>query len=206
MGRQRRYIAAEVIEWRARNVKQRRGADKAPPEGRELPKLSPLADKNDPFIRDMLSGKASPLTITRAAAQMASRRVAKGAIDGTLGVNDLDGLKKSLQELRAAEADYVELEKKRRELVEASEVEEIVGTCCARLVRAVSLLEASFATEVNVWVGDEGFRSATTDERTRRVRAFVARQCRAVREQEAKGARALMAELADADAAEMEAA
>src|SRR6185369_508442 len=85
-----RYDVEEVRKWREANVKPRAPA-------RERPTPAKLADgalarADDPFILAMMSGDADALTINRAAMQMASRRVALGAVSGTLGANDLDGL------------------------------------------------------------------------------------------------------------------
>jgi len=188
-----RYDVEEVRKWREANVKPRAPA-------RERPTPAKLADgalarADDPFILAMMSGDADALTINRAAMQMASRRVALGAVSGTLGANDLDGLKKTLQELRAAEAGYIELEKSKAKLVDEATVLEIVGACCARLVRCVTVLENSMATEVNLWTADPAFRDAPTEERTRIVREFVKRTCRAVRQLEAAEVRKMVAEL-----------
>jgi len=197
VGSAKRFVAGDVLAWRAQNVRVRKGATvetKSTPPGPVS-----LADKNDPHIRALLGGDASPLTITRAAMQMASRRVAESAMAGTLGVGDLDGLKKTLQELRAAESDYDAMQIARGELVTITEVESVVGQCCSRLVRCLSVLENSIVTEIELWLADEKFRALPVDERKQRVRAFIARTCHQVREQEAKGVRGLMAEMSAAD-------
>ena len=197
VGSARRFIAGDVLAWRARNVRIRTtgaGPEKSAPKGPVS-----LAGKNDRYIKALMSGDADPLTITKAAMQMASRQVAEAAMAGTLGVGDLDGLKKTLQELRAAEADYDAMQIARRELVTIAEVEAVVGQSCSRLVRCVSVLENSIVTEVELWLADEKFRALPVDQRKQRVRAFIARTCHQVREQEAKGARALMAEMAAAE-------
>lgn len=150
------------------------------------------SDGNEEFLETMRSGKASAIDISRVAMQIASRQVAKSVAAGSLNFNDLDGLKKTLAELRQAESNYIDLEKSRRNLIETAEVESIVGACCARLVRVLNILENSIATEFSLWLADPKIAALPADERARTVRDFVARTCRDVRRQEADGVQALL--------------
>jgi hypothetical protein len=188
---QKRYVAEDVIAWRAQNIRHRSTATPASAgisDARSIPtKDNPLATADDPFIQTLMSGRASAIDITRAAMQMASRRVGRAAVGGTLGANDLDGLKKTLQELRAAEASYIELETAKRGLIPRAEVLAIVGAAVGRLVRVASILENAISTEFSIWLGDPKVRDLPTDARARKVREFVAKTTADVRRMEADG-------------------
>lgn len=194
----RQYQAAEVMAWREKNIRTRKVESvQQPPDGKltepsEMDGHSSLASADDPFILAMMSGQADALTISRASMQMASRLVAKAAVAGTLGAMDLDGLKKTLTELRGAEAGYIEIEKSKRNLIERSEVDEIVGCCVGRLVKCLSVVENSIATEVDLWIADPKMQAMGSDDRKRIAREYVARVCFAVRKQEADDVRALI--------------
>lgn len=183
-----KYVVEEVRAWWAANVRPRAHAAAATVSD------SSLASENDPFIVDMMSGKADALTITRAAMQMASRRVAKAAVSGTLGANDLDGLKKTLQELRVAEAGYIELGKAKADLIDAETMLSLVGELASRLVRCLNVVENAVSTEVEVWLGDAKFREGTADERARAVREFFSRTCKSVRGLESEDLRKTIAD------------
>lgn len=208
------FNAEEVLRWRASNIPQRRAAGHslAPAPAQiqaqsqplslpALPAIEPLAKENDPFIQLMRSGMAKPIDITRAAAQLASRRVANAAVAGELGINELDDLKKSLQELRQAESDYINLAVQQGELIDRDAVRAIIGTCCSRLVQVLAVVENSIALEVDQWLNSDEFRGLSVDDRRRSVREYVAKLCADVRRQEAAGVDALInAEIAEGQA------
>lgn len=199
VGAEKKYNPDEVKEWRSHNIRKKEtgggedgvrgyyGEGEEGGEGRGGRKRAGAMDADNPFILLMTSGDASAIEISRAAVQLASRQVAQSAVLGTLGIQDLDGLKKSLGELRQAETDYIALEKERRSLIAREEVLGIVGACCSRLVRALSLLENTIATEFSIWLADPAIREMKSDDRARQVRAFVTKTCRQVRLQEADG-------------------
>jgi len=199
------YEVTAVIAWRAANIKQRKRPPVTSPSQSPTPFVplpapaNPPVTSTDPFIQAMQSGNASALTISRAAMQIASRRVATAATAGTLGANDLDDLKKTLQELRQAESGYIELEQTRGQLIARDKVKQLVGGCCTRLVQALDVLIAGITTEVDLWIADQAFRDLPTDERHRRVREYVDRVCREVRQQEADGVASLIRKQAKSD-------
>jgi hypothetical protein len=147
--------------------------------------VPPPPEPPDPEERSVLdilrSGTASPIEISRAAVQLAARRVAKAQSKGGLAPNDLESLKKSLQELRQGEAADIELGKVRGELIPIGDVKAIVGELCARLVQVCSVLENSIATELSIWLNDPKVHSWSADDRKLRVREFVAKTCAEVR-------------------------
>lgn len=185
-----RYRLPDVKAWLASNVGPRHDAEAiaAQPGG-------PIAKQDDPFIVSMLSGVASAVEISRMAMQLASRRVANAAIAGTLGPNDLDGLKKTLEELRKTEVSHIELEKMKGGLIDAEDVEALLAYCASRLVRCCLTLENSIATEFSVWLGDPKTREMDEAELSRMVRDFVAKTCTEVRRLESQSAAALIREL-----------
>ena len=204
------FDADEVRTWRSVNVRRRKDTPKAQasaaapspadpakpadPAEPDEPDDLPLATDDDEFIQILRSGKATALEISRATMQLASRRVARAATSGTIGLSELDDLKKSLQELRQAEADYIALEELNGQLIDRGVVREIVGTCATRLVQMLGVVENALAVEVCLWFTSEKFAALSTEERQRAIREFVAGICSEVRRQEADGVDAIIDE------------
>ena len=176
-----RYDVQAVRTWREEHIHQR--GSYASGNGKKAGVA--LASDTDDFIVDMMGGKATALTITRAAMQMASRRVARAAVAGTMSANDLDGLKKTLAELRAAESGYVELEREKRGLIPRSELLEIISSFAARIVRVCGILENTIGLQVCAWTGDPAFLALPADQRARLAREWASKQCADVRNAEA---------------------
>lgn len=194
-GRRRGVMVEEVRQWRRNNIRQRKMSTN---NGGGAPREEELEDPahdggKQQFIDLMMGGEASAIEISRAAMQLASRHVAHCAKTNTLNAMDLDGLKKTLQELRTSEFDHIELQKMRRELIPREEVEEIVGAAVSRLVRCLAALENAVATEVALWLEDPKVQKMPHDDRARMVREFVGRSARAVRQLEADGVEKMLA-------------
>jgi hypothetical protein len=193
------YDPAEVLRWRQTNVRRKKPSPailepspdyergQVPPgRGPSSPAVAMLDPNLDAELLAVLqSGKATALEITRATMQIAARRVARAHHLDVLGPNDLDGLKKSLQELRTAEAGYIDLEKSRRELIPRGDVRLIVAELCGRLVQVLGVLENSIVTEFSVWLADPMIAAMSADERSRLVRDFVMKSTRSARNDEA---------------------
>jgi hypothetical protein len=187
------YDPAEVSAWRTLNVRQKtRRATPAPPP--QVPAASPAvtvaaaiarAGEDDQFVGVLQSGNASALEISRAAVQILARNLARAHLQDVMGPNVVDGLKKSLQELRQGEADYIELEKSRRELLPRDEVRAIVGQCVARLVQVLSRIENAIAVEFSAWLADPQIAATPADQRARLVRGFVSKTAADIRRMEA---------------------
>jgi hypothetical protein len=139
------------------------------------------------------------MEITQATMRLAGRRVADASRHQVLGVNDLDALKKSLQELRNAQASYLELEKARGGLIPREQVCTIVTSAVSRLVRVLSSVENSIATELAIWISDPKIRDTPNDARNRLVRQFVAKTTSDARNLEAQSVDELIAEAARDD-------
>jgi hypothetical protein len=159
--------------------------DPAPPRPRPRSHEDLSTDEDADLLAVLLSGKASALEITRATMQLVSRRVARAHLAWTLGPNDLDALKKSLQELRTAEAGYIDLEKSRHELIPRDDVRAIVAECCGRLVRVLGILENTIVMEFSVWLADPKVAAMGADERGRLIRGFISNTTRSARTEEA---------------------
>lgn len=119
----------------------------------------------------------TPLEIARMTVQLCWGNVKHAIQKGTLGVDDVDSLKKSLQELRQYEVDQIELEKLRGNLIARDLVRELCGNLASRLVRCVGVLEHSIGVEFAVWLGDPEIQAMKADDRARKVREFVKKKC-----------------------------
>lgn len=151
-----------------------------------------LAKADDEFIVRMESGSASALDISRAAMHLASRRVAYAAVAGSLGMSELDDLKKTLQELRQAEADYIALGEAQARLIDRGIAMQIVGGMAGRLVRCFSLLENTLVGQIEIWLADPSIKALPTDDRRRQIREYIARAGHEIRSQEADDVDALI--------------
>lgn len=202
---ERRFDLNQVKAYRAQNVRQRKsppappaaaigidGPSTRPSQGADFP--APMAGDDARLFGRMMSGEATALEISDIAMRMAGQRVAKSFAAGTLGTTELDGLKKTLQEFRQAQAAYIELEKCKRGLIPRDQVCAIVGECVSRLVRAMNVFENSIVTEFAIWLVDPGLRECPADERARKVRDFVSRTTADVRRMEADGVEKLILE------------
>jgi len=205
------YDPGEVAAWRTVNVRQK-SRKPSPPATSPAKAMAdpqqvatkPIKDKTKPaaaspakamaaavdgeddeFVTVLRSGKASALEISRASVQILARNLARAHVADLLGPNAVDGLKKALQELRSAEADYIELEKTRGGLIARDEVRQIVGDCAGRLLQIMNRLENTIATEFAIWLADPKIQTMPADERARLVRGFVAKQSADLRRIEA---------------------
>ncbi|MCL2648814.1 MAG: hypothetical protein FWD61_17745 [Phycisphaerales bacterium] len=198
VGGEKKLIVEELIAWRNRNIRQRkpqawRGGHPTSAAESSVGHSPEQVDPQDTrLIEIMMSKEASAIDISRAVMRLASRRVARLAQSDTLNAVEFDGLKKTLQELRQAEADYIELEQKKRQLIPLAEVEEVVAGCVGRLVRCFGALEATIATEASIWRSDPKVQEMSHDGFSRMVRDFVGRTCREIRTLESDGVEMLL--------------
>jgi hypothetical protein len=150
------------------------------------PTEASTAAGDDAALLDVLkSGSASAIDISRAVMQVIARRVARAHQADVLGHNDIDSLKKALQELRNAEADYIQLEEQKRELIPRGEVRVIVTECAMRLIRVLDSLENKLALEFSLWLADPLVAAMTADDRARKIRQHISHLTRTARITEA---------------------
>lgn len=187
----KKVIPRKVMVWRTQNIRERKPTPEQaqPTSASVMPVAEPTPEEAARTLASLIANpKSTALDITRATVFMAAQQVVKAGASP----NSLDALKKTLQELRQAEAGYVELEKSKRELISRPEVVAIVGACCSRLVRAATVLESAIATEFAVWLANPKLKEMAADTRARLVRAFVSKTCREVRSLEAEGVEKLL--------------
>lgn len=131
--------------------------------------------------RQTLADAKDPLEIARAAARLASRATA--APTGLALVEALESLKRTLAELRMCEADFLELAKKKGEVIERDVAKVCMGKLSARFVLALERLETRLAGQVELWVSGNTLPEAPED-RSRVVRKWIVDQTAALRTEE----------------------
>jgi hypothetical protein len=159
----------------------------------EKDQVAQKVDVNDPLIKILLAGNASPLEISRAAVQLAARTYGQGLSGGCVAARALDELKRALEELRRAEEDYLSLEIRRGLLIPRDVAKAVAGGLAGRLIGVLNNVESILGTQVEIWIGDVGFRDLTTEKRRRQVQEWFAAQARSLRELEANAIEAMVA-------------
>jgi hypothetical protein len=175
----------------AENIRQRSGADEAQ-AAQEPP--TPRIDPSDGLVATLLRGDASPLEISRAAVQLAARTYGQGLVSGSVGARALDELKRALEELRRGEEDYLSLEIRRGLLIPRDVAKAVAGGLAGRLVGVLNNVESMLETQVEIWIGDLGFRDLPTETRRRQVREWFDAHARSLRMMEADEIEAMVAE------------
>lgn len=122
-----------------------------------------------------------PLTVTRKAMRYAQDQF---DLSKTMGVGTskaLSDLQNALEELRKAEAAYLELKQKSGELIP---LDAAIATACqvvARMIQALDNFTSSLPNQVEEWLSDK-FRALPVEERQREVRIWSRAKATAVRE------------------------
>jgi hypothetical protein len=182
----RKFVLEEAQAWIRKNKKRKRKQKIVEIPEKEGGSPSVSGTSPAPELTEtqkvLTCGTASALDISRAVVQLVAARVAKDEFSP----NDVDALKKSLGELRQAEADYLELAEKQGQLIDRDIVRGLVGACCTRLVQCLGNLENAIGSEFAVWLADPAIHLMPAQDRTRKVREFVAKTCYEVRRQEAE--------------------
>jgi len=214
IGGKKLFDLAEVTAWRAGNVKAsgrkvaKIAAGPALPAASEIspvpvagPKpIVPLADGEDEFIRELISGKASAVTIGNAAMQLAARQLARQAQAGQIHTQTFDSLKRAVEEMRKVDADSMDIAVRRGELIERSIAMEIIGACAQRLVQVGTNMATAAAQQCEVWDGDAVFLALAIDAKKRARIEWFAAQFNQVRALEAAEIEALLREQASPQA------
>lgn len=162
----------EVRSAIAANVRQR---------GKATSGARPRVAPDDPLLLALTDSDSDPLTIARTAARLAARAVAEGLVGGRPGARDLDNLKRTLEELRRSEEDYMALEVRRGELIERDVAKAVAGGLAQRLIEILNNVEAMLPTQFEIWAGDESFMEETTERRARQIRDWFDAQAVALR-------------------------
>jgi hypothetical protein len=151
-------------------------------------------DPADGLVATLLRGDASPLEISRATVQLAARTYGQGLVSGSVGARALDELKRALEELRRGEEDYLSLEIRRGLLIPRDVAKSVAGGLAGRLVGVLNNVESMLETQVEIWIGDLGFRDLPTEKRRRQVRDWFDAHARALRTMEADEVEAMVVE------------
>lgn len=200
----------EVRAWRAANIKPSARAGVA--AGLQVPAIAvapavmvvPIP-VDDARVKLLLDGDASPVEISKATLALAARQIGLKIQRGELiGAQDLDGLKKSMEELRKGDQEYLELAVRRGQLLERSVAIAVVGACCQRLRAACAQIENTIALQVEEWLGSAELRELAVDARRRVVRETAAAKLREVLRLEADQVDALLDQARREEAGEAE--
>lgn len=126
--------------------------------------------------REILSASQDPIERIRAAARVASRDLAASiATDMPMAVRAelLDSLKRTHDGLRLGEADALELQKAREEVVDRDILRWLGGELGRRMKSAFERLDVRLAARVEEWLGDERFLALEPRERASEVRKWT---------------------------------
>lgn len=145
-----------------------------------------LANLDDPFVKLLLSGSASPLDISKASVQLVARQVANQALAGVLSAGQLDALKKSLEELRRSDDAYMELALKKGELVERTTFQAVAGKMAQRLTECHARLINGLGVQMELWLIEPEFVKISSEERQKKVRGWIESQSIQIRSLEAQ--------------------
>lgn len=171
---------------------QRRPAAPLAPKGERAPAATPspgtapaaegareLTPEDQRLIDRLRSSDAAPVQVARSMLLLTARRVAAEVEAGTAAASDLDSVSKSLGALRQAEGAYLELERRRGELVPREEARAVVAAVARRLVQELDALVAMLPAEVSVWRGSPELADETACQQA--VRAWAERRTHALR-------------------------
>lgn len=185
VGGQKRYDLEECAQWIALrpqrpDLRKPRGAD-APQvpislPGNPAPAAPPLAValEGDPLLQELLAGAGDPRAIARAAMILAARQVAQQAQRGAIGPQQLDSVKKSLEELRRSEEAWIDIETRRGQLIERDVARAVCGMMAQRLKDLLDRYINSAATQFEQWNQNSAFcLPANTGGRAREIRVWM---------------------------------
>lgn len=179
-------------------------AESSIPRAAPSPTIPPIdsdPDADADLLRTLYSPDASALEVSRAVVRLVSRRVGRAHERNELYANGLDALKKALQELRAAEAGYIELGKISGDLIPREQVTILVGELCNRMIRVLSSFENTITAEFAIWLADPAVAAMNSDDRARTVRAFIKQTSHTIRNQESDEIDQLVRDAAKAETA-----
>lgn len=178
-------------QWVSSNVAVRRSLRPTGEPTPAPPAAPPKASASDTdaeldALADRLEEAGSDgLEASRAAVALIGRMVASGARSGTLGPREAAGLKATLEELRRAEAGYMELQRRRGELIERDTARQVIGAMAARLDAVRAELVAALPLAAGAWVEADRRGRCSDVELRRRVRSWIDDTLRELRTREA---------------------
>jgi hypothetical protein len=173
----------EVRAWLDANTRSRRPELQSSAIPQPLPARE-LDAHEAALVRVLEDPGATDLERAEAGYALASKIVATAHRAGNLGVQQLENLKKQGEELRKAKADAIDLAERRGELIGQDIAKAVAGALVLRLLEILNNIENMLATQFEIWMADQAFRALATDERTRRVRAWLEDYARTLRQAE----------------------
>lgn len=144
------------------------------------PPPKPL-DARAQALVDTLRRDADPLDMARAAVRLVASKFADGVEARQLGARAVAELTDAMEELRRTEAACLEQARKRGDLIERDVAKAVAGALARRYVLSCERIGMRFASQVELWIADEAFREATSDERGLAVAAWAREQTRQAR-------------------------
>jgi hypothetical protein len=141
-------------------------------EERKAEATKELADDPVRVALETLRTTTDPLSMAKAGAVLAARRVATVYERGD-SIRELDSLKKTLEELRRSEGDYLEIAREKMDLVEKDAALMTLGALVSRYKAALDLFEVRLAGRVEQWIHDQAFLAKTSEERAREIRVWA---------------------------------
>lgn len=164
-------------------------APSTPPAAAPPPPSTPAApaprrelDDRDRQLVEALRGEADAVAKIKASVDMLARRLADGITgEGAVPARVAGDMATLARELRVAEAQLLEVQRSRGDLVERDVARATCAALGTRFVAGVEALVGGLATQVEVWLADPAFRALAADQRAVAVRAWAERQARATR-------------------------
>lgn len=139
-------------------------------------------DDRDRQLVEALRGEADAVQKIKASVDMLARRLADGITgEGAVPARVAGDMATLARELRVAEAQLLEVQRSRGDLVERDVARATCAALGTRFVAGVEALVGGLATQVEVWLADPAFRALAADQRAVAVRAWAERQARATR-------------------------
>lgn len=172
--------------------------DELPPSGDEQELVVRLRKKQDSYAEKLIDPDLDPRETARLAMQAAAALLAGAIQSRTVTSREFDSLKKTLEELRRSESDYLELARRQGELVPRDVAAQVAAQVAVRAVAALARVEVSLAQQVSIWFEDRNFARLPIGDRVQVVRKWFGEQVAQVRNIEAREIeRMIQAELTD---------
>lgn len=130
-------------------------------------------------LRKILETSRDPEVIAEVTVALVARSIARA----DLSVKHVIAMKSALEELRKGASGYLEIAKKRGELIERDVAKVVLGQLARRAIAVLERYEVQLAQQVEAWVSDGAFLAKGSEERARVVRAWAigyTHECRKV--------------------------
>jgi len=144
---------------------------------------TPTAHYPAEILAVLEDSSSDPVAIGDAAVRLAAIRFAHGLRNpGAGGSQDLQQLKQSMEELRKARADYLELGVRKGNLIERSVAKALAGRLVQQLLGILANVEAMLPVQVEIWMALPEFRESAPEKRRVSVSHWFRAQANEMRE------------------------